>query len=280
MEIGRRKPLMGMFVFALLIIAGIAFLAPFAWMISTSLKPLNETMSLPPRWLPSKVQWNNYPNAIKAMGYFWRYAGNSLFLCLMTVTGTVASSSLAAYGFSRIEWKGRDKVFLVLLATMMVPFPVIMVPIYSLFKHLGWIGTFRPLWVPSFFAGAFNVFLLRQFFLGLPKDISEAARIDGCNELEIFFRIILPLCKPALLVVALFQFMATWNDFLGPLIFLTEQKDFTLALGLQSFQSQQGGTAWHHLMAASTLVVLPVIVLFFFAQKTFIEGIAATGSKN
>ena len=187
------------------------------------------------------------------------------------------SSALAAYGFSRIEWKGRDKVFLVLLATMMIPFPVIMVPIYSLFKSLGWIGTFKPLWVPSFFAGAFNVFLLRQFFLTLPKDMSEAARIDGCSEFQIFLRIILPLSKPALLVVAIFQFMATWNDFLGPLIFLTEQKDFTLALGLQSFQSQHGGTAWHHLMAASTLVVLPVIVLFFFAQRTFIEGIATTG---
>ena len=155
-----------------------------------------------------------------------------------------------------------------------------MVPIYSLFKHLGWIGGFQPLWVPSFFAGAFNVFLLRQFFLGLPRDMSEAARIDGCNEFQIFWKIILPLCKPALVVVALFQFMATWNDFLGPLIFLTEQKNFTLALGLQSFQSQSGGTSWHYLMAASTLVVLPVVVLFFLAQRSFIEGIASTGGKN
>ena len=274
------RRLLNVTVFLLLIIFGIVFIIPFVWMISTSLKPLNETMSLPPRWFPSSIQWHNYRDAIDAMGYFWRYAGNSLFLCTMTVIGTVMSSALAAYGFSRVEWKGRDKVFAVLLATMMVPFPVIMVPIYSLFKNLGWIGTFKPLWVPSFFAGAFNVFLLRQFFLTLPKDISEAARIEGCNELQIFWRIILPLCKPALLVVALFQFMATWNDFLGPLIFLTEQKDFTLALGLQSFQSQQGGTAWHHLMAASTLVVLPVLVLFFFAQRTFIEGIASTGGKN
>jgi len=280
MKIFGPKKILGMIVFVKLILLSIVFLAPFAWMISTSLKPLNETMTLPPRWLPSTIQWRNYPDAIHAMGYFWRYAGNSLFLCFMNVTGTVFSSALAAYGFSRIEWKGRDKVFLVLLATMMIPYPVIMVPIFSLFKHLGWIGSFRPLWVPSFFAGAFNVFLLRQFFLGLPKDISEAARIDGCNELQIFWRIILPLCKPALLVVALFQFMATWNDFLGPLIFLTEQKDFTLALGLQSFQSQQGGTAWHHLMAASTLVVLPVVLMFFFAQRTFIEGIASTGAKN
>lgn len=276
----RSHPLLRVLLYATLILVSIAFLAPLVWMISTSLKPLNETMSLPPRWLPSTVQWKNYPEAIDEMRYFWRYAGNSLFLCLMCVAGTVLSSSLVAYGFSRIEWRGRDKVFMVLLATMMIPFPVVMVPIFGLFKSLGWIGTFLPIWVPTFFASAFNVFLLRQFFLGLPKDISEAARIDGCSEFGIFFRIILPLCKPALLVVALFQFLFTWNDFLGPLLYLTDQKNFTLALGLQSFQSQQGGTAWHHLMAASTLVVLPVIILFFFTQKSFIEGIATTGGKN
>ena len=280
MALHRTNLFVRILIYGALVLAAIAFLAPFAWMISTSLKPLNETMSLPPRWIPHEIHWENYPDAIREMRYFWRYAGNSLLLCLLSVVGTVTSSALAAYGFSRIEWKGRDTVFMVLLATMMVPFPVVMVPIYGLFKELGWIGTFKPLWVPAFFAGAFNVFLLRQFFLGLPRDISEAARIDGCSEIGIFFRVILPLCKPALLVVALFQFLFTWNDFLGPLIYLTEQKDFTLALGLQSFQSQQGGTAWHHLMAASTLVVLPVIVLFFFTQKSFIEGIATSGAKN
>ena len=266
-------------VFVLLVLAGVAFLAPFAWMVSTSLKPVNEAMTLPVRWIPRVVQWHNYPDAIQAMVYFWRYVANSLFLCIMTVLGTVTSSTLAAYGFSRIEWKGREKVFLALLATMMIPYPIIMVPIYSLFKSLGWIGTLKPLWAPSFLAGAFNVFLLRQFFMALPKEMAEAARIDGCNEFQILIRIVLPLSKPVLLVVAIFQFMATWNDFLGPLIFLTEQKDFTLALGLQSFQSQNGGTAWHQLMAASTLVALPVIVIFFLAQRAFIEGIATTGGK-
>jgi multiple sugar transport system permease protein len=260
--------------------AAFMFLLPLAWMVSTSLKPLNETMSVPPQWIPSTIRWENYPEAIAEMRYFWRYAANSLWICLLSVIGTVTSSALAAYGFSRIEWRGRDKVFLVLLATMMIPFPVVMVPIYGMFKDLGWIGTFKPLWVPAFFASAFNVFLLRQFFLGLPRDISEAARMDGCSEFGIFMRIILPLCKPALLVVALFQFLYSWNDFLGPLIYLTDQRDFTLALGLQSFQSQQGGTAWHHLMAASTLVLLPVMILFFFTQKSFIEGIATSGSKQ
>jgi multiple sugar transport system permease protein len=286
------------------------FLMPLLWMISTGLKPIEQTMSMPPTWIAyryyvekegvlveikqSEVEnhpaanvikkpaprWSNFVNAIKAMKYFPRYLRNTLILCVLTVFGTVLSSSLAAYGFSRIQWRGRDKLFLVALATMMVPFPVTMVPLYSLFRWLGWIGTLKPLWVGSFFAGAFNVFLLRQFFLTLPKDISEAARIDGCSEFRIFWQIILPLCRPALMVVALFQFMYTWNDFLGPLIYLTNQEDFTLALGLQFFQSQLGGTEWHYLMAASTLVALPIIVLFFFTQKTFIEGISMTGIKG
>jgi multiple sugar transport system permease protein len=266
-------------VLALLLLLGAMFLLPFAWMVSTSLKPLNETMVLPPRWLPSEPQWQNYPDAMRAMGPFWLYARNSLLLAVLNVVGTVFSSAVVAYGFSRIEWRGRDNLFLLLLATMMIPFPVVMVPVYTLFRDLGWIGSFKPLWVPAFLAGAFNVFLLRQFFLTIPRDLTEAARMDGCGEFRIFWQIILPLAKPALLTVALFQFMATWNDFLGPLIFLVRQDQFTLALGLQNFQSMQGGTAWHYLMAASTLVVLPVLVLFFLAQRTFIRGISTTGLK-
>jgi multiple sugar transport system permease protein len=268
------------FIYLLLMGGAVLFLAPLAWMVSTSLKPLAETFTIPPRWIPSEIQWRNYPDAIRAMGDFWLYTGNTLLLCLLTVIGTVFSSTLAAYGFSRIEWPGRDKVFIILLATMMIPFPVVMVPVYSLFKELGWLGTFRPLWVPAFFAGAFNVFLIRQFMLTIPRELNEAARIDGCSEWQILLRVILPLCKPVLLVVALFQFMFTWNDFLGPLIYLTDQDQFTLALALQAFQSQEGGTAWHHLMAASTLIILPVVVLFFFTQRYFIQGIATTGSKS
>ncbi|GHC06645.1 carbohydrate ABC transporter permease [Cerasicoccus arenae] len=267
-------------IYVILLLGAFVFIAPFAWMVSTSLKPLNETMSLPPRWLPSVIQWENYPLAINEMKLFWRYTANTIFLCVMTVIGTVLSSSLAAYGFSRIEWYGRDKVFVLVLATMMIPFPVVMVPLYTLFREMGWIGTYKPLWVPSFLAGAFNVFLLRQFFLTLPKELEEAAKIDGANELQVFWLVILPLAKPALIVVALFQFMATWNDFLGPLIYLTDQSDFTLALGLQAYQSKGGGTDWHYLMAASTLVVLPVVVLFFFTQRYFVEGIATTGGKG
>ncbi|WP_428390060.1 carbohydrate ABC transporter permease [Mucisphaera sp.] len=225
-------------------------------------------------------RWRNYGEAIAEMAYFPQYLINSLTLCFLTVFGTVLSCSIVAYGFSRIDWPGRDKVFFIVLATMMIPFPVTMVPLYGLFREFGWIGTLQPLWVPTFFGAAFNIFLLRQFFKTIPRELSEAATIDGCGHIRIFLQVILPLAKPAIAVVALFQFLATWNDFLGPLIYLTEQQDFTLALGLQFFQSRQGGTQWHYLMAASTMVVLPVILLFFLAQRTFIEGISMTGMKG
>lgn len=225
-------------------------------------------------------RWENFAGAMRAMQHFWRYFGNTVLLCVLNVLGTVLSSALAAYGFSRIEWRGRDRVFGVLLATMMIPFPVVMVPLYALFRALGWVGTLQPLWVGAFFANAFNVFLLRQFFRTIPRELSEAARIDGCNEFRIFWQIILPLCRPALVVVGLFTFLGTWNDFLGPLIYLTDQRDFTLALALQSFQQQSRLTDWHYLMAASTLVILPIVVLFLAAQRTFVEGIALTGSKT
>ncbi|MCP4177626.1 MAG: carbohydrate ABC transporter permease [bacterium] len=225
-------------------------------------------------------RWVNFKDAIAAMQYFWYYLANSLVLCFLTCLGTIISSSIVAYGFSRIEWPGRDTVFLLVLATMMVPFAVTMVPLYGLFRDWGMIGTLQPLWVTYFFASAFNIFLLRQFFMTIPKTLSEAARIDGCSEFKIFVQIILPMSKPALLVVALFQFMATWNDYLGPLIYLTKQKTYTLALGLQFFQSQTGGTAWNYLMAASTIMVIPVILLFFFYQKSMVEGISMTGIKG
>jgi multiple sugar transport system permease protein len=224
-------------------------------------------------------RWINFANAIRVMQHFWRYLGNTVLLCVLNVVGMVLSSSLVAYGFSRIEWRGRETLFLVLLATMMIPFPVTMVPLYAMFRELGWTGTLRPLWVTAFFAGAFNVFLLRQFFRTIPHELSEAARIDGCSEFRIYWQIVLPLCRPALVVVGLFTFLGTWNDFLGPLIYLTDEKDFTLALALKSMQQKSALTDWHYLMAASTLVILPVIALFFAAQRAFVEGIAVTGSK-
>jgi multiple sugar transport system permease protein len=208
---------------------------------------------------------------------FLTYLANTLLVAVLGVLGTVASSALVAYGLSRIRWKGRDTLFNLTLSTMMVPFPVLMIPLYGVFRELGWIGTLLPLWVPAFFGSAFNVFLLRQFFMTIPTELSDAARIDGCSEFGIFWRVILPLARPALAVVALFHFLFVWNDFLGPLIFLTEPETFTMALGLQQYQSQHGGSEWHLLMGASALLVVPIIVLFFFAQKTFIQGISTTG---
>ena len=266
--------------FVLLLAGAALFVLPFFWMLSTSLKPLNQTMSIPPVWWPAHPQWRNYPETVAAMGHFWLYVGNTLWICLMSVGGCVFSSAVAAYGFSRIDWPGRDRVFLLVLAGMMMPFAVTIVPLYGLFRALDWIGTSKPLWAPAFFAPAFNVFLLRQFFLTLPRELNEAARIDGCSEWRIFWQIILPLSKPALSVVALFQFMASWNDFFGPMIYLTNPRQFTLSVALQTFQSQQGGTEWHYLMAASVLITLPVIVLYFLCQKSFKAGIATTGAKN
>jgi multiple sugar transport system permease protein len=269
-----------------LILLGIVFAAPLLWMISTAIKPIAETMTSPPTFLPSKWLWKNFPDAItygsQELGYlpFVVYARNTLLVTVLAVTGAVCSNAVVAYAFARMRWKGRDFLFAVTLATMMIPFPVLMVPTFALFKSLGWVGTFRPLWVPAFFGSAFSIFLLRQFFRTIPMELSEAAKIDGCSEWRIFTDIVLPLARPALAVVALFTFLGTWNDFLGPLIYLSDQETFTLSLGLQAYQSQHGGTQWNLLMAAATIVILPVLVVFFFAQKAFIQGIATSGLKG
>jgi multiple sugar transport system permease protein len=235
---------------------------------------------LPIGTLLGKTRWPWTPPDAEADITFLTYLANTLVVAVLGVVGTLLSSSLVAYGLSRIRWRGREALFTVILATMMIPFPVLMVPLYGVFRTLGWIGTLMPLWVPAWFAGAFNIFLLRQFFLTIPEDLTDAARIDGCSEIAIFWRIMVPLAKPALAVVALFHFLYAWNDFLAPLIFLTEPDTFTMALGLQQYQSQHGGSEWHLLMAASLLLVLPIIVLFFFTQKTFIQGISTTGIKG
>lgn len=272
----------------LLIILSIcaAFILPFMWMGSTSLKTVQQTMTHPPVYVPDPAQWHNYPDVLNSEKVNFRaFARTTLLLALLTVAGTVLSSAFVAYGFAKIKFKGRGPLFVLMLSTMMVPFPVTMVSMFALFKWLGdttgiaFIGTFRPLWIPAWFGSAFFIFLLRQFFMTVPEELSEAAKIDGCSELGIFFRIMLPLSRPALMVVGLFTFMGVWNDFLGPLIYLQRPEQYTLALGLQSFQSQHGGTEWHLLMAASMMVIAPVIVLFFMTQKTFIQGIATTGMK-
>ncbi|MCA1947997.1 MAG: carbohydrate ABC transporter permease [Armatimonadetes bacterium] len=269
-----------------LLLLSIVFLAPLLWMVSTAIKPLDQTMVSPPVWIPERPQWENFWKALsynaEDLGYipFLVYGRNTLYVTVLAVIGSVVSNTLVAYSFARLRWRGRDLLFGVTLATMMVPGPVLMVPTYVLFREFGWIGTFRPLWVPAFFGGAFNIFLLRQFLKTIPMELSEAARIDGASEWQTFLRVIVPLARPALTVVALFTFMWAWNDFMGPLLYLTDQHTFTLSMGLQFFQSQHTGTPWNLLMAASLIVVLPVIFVFLFAQRVFIQGIATTGIKG
>lgn len=269
-----------------LIAFSILFVLPLLWVLSTSLKPVTETMSTPPRWIPSKIMWGNYPEAIfygrAELGYipFLVYARNTLVVAILSVCGAVVSNAIVGYSFARLKWPGRNLFFAVTLGTMMVPFPVLMVPTFALFKWLGWVGTFRPLWVPTFFASAFSIFLLRQFYRTIPMELSEAAKIDGASEFRIFMDVIAPLARPALTVVAVFQLMASWNDFLGPLIYLVDRNTFTLSLGLQAYQTQHGGTPWHLLMAATLMVIAPVIIVFFFAQRVFIQGIATSGLKG
>lgn len=257
---------------------GFFFLLPLAWTISTSLKPDRQVFLFPPQWIPKPIMWSNYPQALNYFP-FLTYLKNTLIICSFSVTGVLLSCSLVAYGFSRIRWKERDFLFIILLASLMLPYQVTMIPLFIIFKNLGWVNTFFPLIVPTYFGNAFFIFLLRQFFMTIPWELSDASRIDGCSELDIFWRIILPLAKPALAVIALFQFLGSWNDFLGPLIYLNDATKYTLSLGLQQFQTGYT-TEWALLMAASMVIVLPVIVLFFFTQRTFIQGITLTGLKG
>ncbi len=280
---GQRNPVL---VHLVLIAVSIVMVFPLFWLLTTALKGNAQAMKVPPVWIPHPMLFSNFPRAFtyesKTLGYipFLVYGRNTLIIATLVVSGTVVSNSLVAYAFARLNWPGRNFLFAATLATMMIPFPVLMVPTFILFQRLHWIGTFRPLWVPAWFGSAFNIFLLRQFFMTIPQELSEAARIDGCNEWTIFREVIIPLAKPALAVVALFTFMGVWNDFLGPLIYLTNQNTFTLSLGLQNYSSQNGGTEFGLLMAASTIVIAPIIVLFFFTQKLFIQGIAVTGLKG
>ena len=256
----------------------ILFLLPLFWMISSSLKPNYQVLEFPPRWLPQSIRWQNYPEALTYVP-FSRYAVNTLFITLMTMMGHIFSSTLVAYGFARLNAPGKKALFMLLLATMMLPYPVTMIPVYVGFNTLGWVNSFKPLIVPAFFGNAFYIFLLRQFFLTIPKDLEDAGRIDGANTWQIIWHIILPVVKPAIATVGIFSFQSTWNDFLPPLIYLHDQSKYTVSLGLSFFRSNYD-VRWAYLMAASLTVTLPVIIVFFLAQQAFIEGITLSGLKG
>src|SRR5688572_22032214 len=268
-----------------LICAG--YILPLAWMISTPPRTNRAALLFLPTIVPNPPNFESYPQVLNHPRVdFPLFARNTVVVAGLAVVGTTFASAFVAYGFAKVRFRGRGLLFGMMLSTMMIPFPVIMISQFLLFRWLDlhtpiqFLGTFKPLWLPWWFGTAFNIFLLRQFFMTIPDELSEAARIDGCGDVGIFFRIILPLARPALACVALFTFMHHWNDFLGPLIYLQDPQQYTLALGLQQLQGTQGTTTeWNVLMAGSVLVVLPVIVLFFLTQRTFIQGIATTGLK-
>ena len=271
--------------YSIILLLSVSFLLPLYWMAMSALKTPEQVFTIPPIWFPVPARWINYIEAWQ-VDEFTLFLFNTVFrYCLPVVIGTVVSNTLVAYSFGRLKWPGRDYLFAICLMTMMIPGQVTMVPVFIIFKHLGWVNSFKPLVVPTFFAGAYNIFLLRQFFRTIPEELSDSARIDGANEFQILTYVILPLVKPALAVVALFSFMGAWNDYMGPLIYINQSDLFPISLGLASLSAtlnQVGikGLAYPYLMAVSTIVTIPIILIFFFAQRTFIEGIALTGMKG
>ena len=267
------------FVYTCLVVGTVVIMIPFFWMITTSLKKSGTVFTFPIEWLPNPPRWKNYVDGWTVLP-FNRWAVNSVRISALAIAGSVISSAIVGFGFGRIRFPGRDALFMLVLATMMLPFPSVIVPLFLLFKRIGWIDTILPLTVPTFFgANAFFIFLLRQFFRTLPLDLDDAARVDGCNTFHVFLRICLPLIRPALGIIFVFSFMHNWNDFLGPLIFLSHTTKYTLALGLRYFQSQYR-VEWALMMAVSLIILTPNIVLFFLAQKYYIQGIVVSGVKG
>jgi multiple sugar transport system permease protein len=277
----RLRPALGTVVINGIALAlGALFALPFYWLLSSSLKTTAQMFKMPPVWVPDPIVWSNYPRVFTESP-FAQYTLNTLSIAVPVTVGTLLSCTMAAYGFSRLDWRGRDILFSVSLGVLMIPYIVTMVPTFILFRALGWIGTYNPLIVPAFFGNAYFIFLLRQFFRTIPLDLSDAARVDGASELDIFLRVVLPLARPALAVVALFSFIQAWGDFLQPLIYVSDFDRYTITLGLFRYLSDRvHNTDWGIMMAASTLTLLPIVVIFFFAQRTFIEGIKFTGMKG
>jgi multiple sugar transport system permease protein len=265
-------------VYASVIFGGFFLSVPFIWMVSTSLKVQGQVFLFPPVWMPHPVMWSNYRDAFTAVP-FGRYFANTMIVAGFSVVGIMLSSSLAGYAFSRLRWPGRDILFVIVLATMMLPTQVTLVPQFILFKSIHWIDTFLPLIVPACLGSAYQIFLFRQFFSAIPREMDEAARIDGCGFLGIYWRIILPMSLPALATGALFAFRFRWDQFLEPLIFLNSPKNYTIALGLRMFQGENM-TDWNLLMAASCVAMLPVLLTFFIGQRYFVQGVVITGVKG
>jgi len=268
----------------------VLFLVPFFWMLVSSFKTKETMFTQPIEWLPRAWNWQNYPNAINYPGFpFLRFLWNSTYYSISVTIGTVMSCSMVGYAFARLRFPFRTTLFNITMATLMIPWVVTFIPTFILFKELDTftsnllnvrlLGTYWPLIIPAFGGNAFYIFMIRQFFMGLPSELSDAARVDGAGEFRIFWQIMLPLVKPALMVMAVFTFLATWHDFFGPLIYVSDNRQFPLSLGLYAFRAQRT-TEWALLMAASTITTVPLIIIFFFTQRYFLEGIKLSGLKG
>ena len=265
-------------LYVILTVLAILFVLPVFYLFMGAFKAESELFRVPFKWLPDKFILDNFSNMFQSIP-FMRYLKNTMIIVAFNIVGSLLSCSLVAYGFSRLRWPGRYKVFILVLITMILPYQVTLVPLFLMFTKIKWIGTFLPLIVPCFFGNPFFIFLLRQFFTGIPQDISEAARIDGASEFTIFSRLILPMAKPALTTVALFAFIRSWNDFLGPLVFLGRDELYTLSLAASMLKSNLDPN-WSVLLALGTVMILPVLLIFFVMQKYFIQGIAMSGIKG
>ena len=274
----RQERIQRALTYTLLITGGIVMMIPFFWLVSSSLKEPSKIYILPPQWIPNPVRWDNFARAVTAIPY-GLYTRNTLTITVFAVLGTILTSSMAGYAFARLSWPGREPIFMLILSTMMLPGVVLMIPTYILYRYLHWLDTFLPLIVPYWFGGgAFNIFLMRQFMLTIPRDLDDAARVDGASAFYIYSMILLPLSRPALAIVGIFGFMYHWNDFMGPLIYLTSAEKRTLSLGLNYFKDMFR-VQTELLMAGSTIMIVPIIILFLIAQRYFVQGIALTGMK-
>jgi multiple sugar transport system permease protein len=265
-------------IYALVACGGALMIVPFLWMLSTSLKTTAQSMAFPPEWWPRPFMWENYTQIYQYMPFF-TFLFNSIKITFFVLVGQLLTCSLAGYAFAKLRFPGRRPLFLLLLSTMMIPSQVTLIPVFIIMKYLGWINTHYALIVPAFFGSVFGTFLLRQFFLGLPNDLEDAARIDGCSPFGIYWRIMLPLAKPSLATLGIFTFMGTWNDFMRPLIFLSDMDKMTLPVGLALLSNHQD-IRIPLIMAGAMLSLLPIIVLYIFGQKYFVRGIALTGIKG
>ena len=271
-------------IVTLLIGGTVIILAPIAWMLSTAVKATADVFLFPPTWIPNPLHLENFYVAHFGTVPFATFYRNTVMYVTLVLVGQLLSCSIVAYGFARLRAPGRNVLFMLMLSTMMLPEQVTMIPQYLVFRDFGWLGTFLPLIVPAYFGTAFYIFLLRQFFMSIPRDYDDAARIDGASRAQVFIRIILPLARPALVTVAIFSFLGRWNDFLGPLIYLQKEGSFTVSLGL-SFYNQTGATfaglqPWNLLMAATLVATLPPVLVFFFLQRYFIQGVVVSGLKG